>query len=208
MKIHIVVILMLFLILTVSSASFAQDVKLKDVPPDHWAYKAVKTLVEKGYLETYQDGTFQGDKAVDRYTLAYVVAKMLNAVATGRTAGDKEGMGDLRKVSTEFREELVLLSREGKLLDSKIKKMEDGTLAIKEDIGELFQFQAEALKMLEDITKKTNALEVELQKQKEEIENLKAELERQKTEADKKISVTRRQVWLAAILAAIAGILL
>jgi len=52
-----------------------------DVPSSHWAYKAVKLLIDKGYLQLYQDQTFQGDKPVDRYTMAIIVAKILNEIA-------------------------------------------------------------------------------------------------------------------------------
>ena len=65
-----VLITLLFSTLGISQVS----AKLTDVPTDHWAYHAVATLVNKGYLAVYEDGTFQGTRAVDRYTLAVTLA--------------------------------------------------------------------------------------------------------------------------------------
>ena len=44
----------------------AQRLQIKDVPPDHWAYEAVAS---RGYLAVYEDGTFDGTRSVDRFTL-------------------------------------------------------------------------------------------------------------------------------------------
>ena len=70
-----------------------------DVPADHWAYKAVKALIDKGYLQLYQDQTFQGDKPVDRFTLATVVAKVLNEIAIGQVGTSREDVMTLQKAN-------------------------------------------------------------------------------------------------------------
>ena len=52
-----------------------------DVPLDHWAYDAVKTLTEDGVIEGYPDGTFQGDKPITRFEMAKMI-KMISTTST------------------------------------------------------------------------------------------------------------------------------
>jgi hypothetical protein len=48
-----------------------------DVPTDHWAYDAIAELAAKGLVEGYPDGSFRGDRAMTRYEMAMVVARLL-----------------------------------------------------------------------------------------------------------------------------------
>jgi len=48
-----------------------------DVPQDHWAYDAVQMLEQKGLVEGYPDGLFKGDRAMTRYEMAMVVARVI-----------------------------------------------------------------------------------------------------------------------------------
>lgn len=80
---------------------------VKDVPPDHWAYQAVVSLVNKGYLTVFEDGSFQGTKAVDRYTLAITIARILDEIEAGRVRGSIDDLELLQELTIEFREELV-----------------------------------------------------------------------------------------------------
>lgn len=123
------------------------SVQVQDVPADHWAYKAVTTLVEKGYLGLYQDGTFQGTKAVDRFTLATVVARLLAEVQTGQVPLSDEDMKLLRKLSTEFREELVALAGQTNTLAADLGKVNRNLVVLREDLtrvtGEAYALRQE-----------------------------------------------------------------
>lgn len=83
------------------------EVKIADVPQNHWAYQGVKKLVEEGYMGVFEDGTFQGQRPVDRYTLASVVGTMLLEIEKGQLGVTQADLELLRKLSTEFRDELV-----------------------------------------------------------------------------------------------------
>lgn len=93
------------LLLLVSGGVLAQT---SDVPPEHWAYDAVRSLLDRGYLDAEADGLFHGDNPVSRYDLAGVIARMLDDIEEGRvqigTAADVEM---LRRLESEFRAELV-----------------------------------------------------------------------------------------------------
>ncbi len=61
--------------LLVAPAALGQP--FADVPTNHWAYDAIAELAAKGIVEGYPDGTFKGDRAMTRYEMAMVVARLL-----------------------------------------------------------------------------------------------------------------------------------
>jgi hypothetical protein len=121
------------LLLVFAGPAMAGTSKPTDVSPDHWAYKAVVTLVDKGYLTYFQDGSFRGDTPVDRFNLAVVVAKILNEVAIGNKSASREDMALLRKLSTEFQDEMVALSTKINLFDERLTYLENGYKQAQDD---------------------------------------------------------------------------
>ena len=73
-----------------------------DVPLDHWAYDAVKTLHEHGIVDGYSDGTFQGDKPITRFEMAKMIRE---AVLSDAPMADRDRRL-LDKLSEEYKEEL------------------------------------------------------------------------------------------------------
>ncbi|HHY33433.1 MAG TPA: hypothetical protein GX515_10570 [Firmicutes bacterium] len=144
-------------LLTVPGRAMAAEIK--DVPKDHWAYQAVKTLVDKGYLALYGDGTFQGGKPVDRYTLAVVIAKILSEIESGKVGATPEDVELLRKLSVEFRQELVQVANELDVFKKSVDEQNRAQAVMKEDIARLTftqnQLRAEVEKMIADITTST-----------------------------------------------------
>jgi hypothetical protein len=72
---HLAVLIAAMLTLTLVAPVFAQP--FADVPTDHWAYDAIAELAAKGLIEGYPDGAFRGDRAMTRYEMAMVVARLL-----------------------------------------------------------------------------------------------------------------------------------
>jgi hypothetical protein len=158
-----------------------------DVPPTHWSYKAVKLLVDKGYLQLYQDQTFQGDKPVDRYTLATVVAKILNEVASGQAATNKDDMTLITRVTNEYRDELVEAVRKVALFNKRADNLDKQDLILKEDImktqDDQNELQRQAQSMLADLLEvkdRVQALEAENVKLKAQMAKVQAEANQQK----------------------------
>ena len=52
----------------------------QDVPFDHWAYDAVRKLVEAKVIIGYPDGTFKGDRAMTRYEFAMAISRLLDQI--------------------------------------------------------------------------------------------------------------------------------
>jgi S-layer homology domain len=102
------------LVLAFAAPSFAQP--FADVPANHWAYAAIAGLAAKGLVEGYPDGTFQGDRAMTRYEMAMVVARLVARIeslqipapppAPQVTAQD---LGAIQRLLDEFRAELAAL---------------------------------------------------------------------------------------------------
>lgn len=91
----------------VALAEAAQPVPVvSDVPADHWAYRAVLTLVQRGYIRL-EAGRFDGSRPVDRYTLASIVASLLQDIESGKTSLSKDDLQLVRQLTGEFREELA-----------------------------------------------------------------------------------------------------
>ena len=47
-----------------------------DVPPNHWAYKAVDELYKAGILHGYPEQKFQGNRTISRAEMAAAIAAM------------------------------------------------------------------------------------------------------------------------------------
>ncbi|MEW6711238.1 MAG: S-layer homology domain-containing protein [Candidatus Riflebacteria bacterium] len=130
-RISILLVAALVLTSVVASAN-----PFSDVPFSHWAYDAVNKLAAKGILQGYPDGTFKGNKAVTRYALAMVTAKMLANVEQMMESGigtnlvTKSDLQTLEKLTVEFADELALLG-------VKVTALEDDMQVVKEDVSML-----------------------------------------------------------------------
>jgi hypothetical protein len=99
-----VIFLILTLLLTVTGTAFASENPFIDVPADHWAYGAINQLHKAGIIEGSK-GQYAGDKALNRYEMAQIVAKAMGK-ADKADASTKEM---IRKLAAEFSEELKSL---------------------------------------------------------------------------------------------------
>ncbi len=128
---QIAVVLATILSLTLVVPALAQP--FADVPTGHWAYDAIAELAAKGLIEGYPDGAFRGDRAMTRYEMAMVVARLLArteaikipplppdlartkdvaAVSAALAATDKRltaKLATIQRLVAEFRAELAAL---------------------------------------------------------------------------------------------------
>lgn len=113
--------------------------ELKDVSPDHWAYNAIQTLVEKyQVMEGFPDRTFRGNKTVTRYELAAALTKVMQRmdqvvkpgtpapapkpVAPTTAAVDK---ATVEKLKAEFKTELAALETRVEKNETALKALQD-----------------------------------------------------------------------------------
>lgn len=107
-----------------STTAFAAQNPFKDLPEGHWAYDAVTMLAEDGVLEGYNDGTFQGTKAMNRYEMAQIVAKAMEKYDNAQP----QDKGAINKLKKEFATEL-------KDMDVRIAKVEGDVQELKKWSG-------------------------------------------------------------------------
>lgn len=167
----------LALILLFGSLSQPVLASVKDVPPDHWAYQAVVSLVNRGFLSTYEDGSFQGTNSVDRYTLAVTVARILDEIEAGRIIGSQSDAELLRELTTEFRAELVQFYADKQRLESAVAETQKLGLATEERLNNVVAGQVQ---LSDEIAKIKADLMQEANKTSEALAELKASIDEQR----------------------------
>ncbi len=113
---HLAVVVAAALVFAMIAPAFAQP--FADVPTNHWAYDAIAELAAKGLIEGYPDGTFKGDRAMTRYEMAMVVARILARIESIQIPAPakpmapdvtKADLAALQRLVNEFRAELAAL---------------------------------------------------------------------------------------------------
>ena len=111
-------------LVAVAAPAFAAN-PFSDVPMNHWAYDAVEQMAAKGILEGYPNGTFKGNRAMTRYEIAQMVARMM-ANGVGGADADK-----LKALIVEFAPELEALGVKVDGFDGRLSKLEKGVGGLK-----------------------------------------------------------------------------
>jgi|GEM_PF-1162087 len=148
-----------------ASAAIAAPAVVTDVPKDHWAYEAVTLLVNKGYMGVYESGQFRGDDNVSRYLLAFVAARLLRDVESGRTTLTDDDMRVVRELSVNLREQLaVVTGRLSQLEKAAADAASDAAIA-REDVAR----GAAGTKVLQaELAAKTAAIEEQIKQIKDD----------------------------------------
>jgi hypothetical protein len=130
--------IMILVLCAFTVAAFANP--FSDVKFNHWAYDAVTQLAAKGIITGYPDGTFKGNKAVTRYDMAVIIARLLEKMNTTPGIKAKMSKGDLdsvQKLVVEFADELSLLGVKVTALEDEMSAVKDDLAVIKEDVKTL-----------------------------------------------------------------------
>ena len=120
---------LLLLLFGVAGARPVAEGIYTDVPRGHWAYESVKKAAESGILQGY-DGKFHGNKTINRYQMALIVARILDRVGKGGDAVrnlSETDLQNLEALTIEFADELALLN-------VKVSTLEDSFAELKHDV--------------------------------------------------------------------------
>lgn len=143
---------------TLSTATaFAAENPFNDVPADHWSYDALAMLAKDGVIEGYGDGTFQGDKLMNRYEMAEIVAKAAEKYGTAALK-DK---GVINKLEREYAQELKDMDVRLTQVESDVKDLKKNQSSFKwYGDARLRWFQNKDMKMHDkSATKKSSVAE-------------------------------------------------
>ncbi len=102
-----------------------------DLPDAHWARDAVASLVAKGLVEGYPDGTFKGDRAASRWETAMIVARLLAQMEQSQaTYATRAELEEVRQLVNALRTELDALG-------VRVTNLEEGAHLLEQRINEL-----------------------------------------------------------------------
>ena len=91
--------------------------QFSDVQPSDWAYQALSQLVDRyGCVAGYPNGTFAGGKAMTRYEAAALLNACLDRVT--------EVTDELKRLATEFANELAVIQGRVNKLEAKVGALE------------------------------------------------------------------------------------
>lgn len=122
-----------------------------DVPADHWAYHAVNNAIARGYLTVFEDGTFQGTRAVDRYALANVINRLLEDIEVSRVRGTSGDLQEISELQLRFEEDLATWYADQQDLREAVKRVEDNALISEERVSRVVSAQVDLEKQVSDI---------------------------------------------------------
>ena len=125
-----------------------------DVPADHFAYQSVLKLQERGIVIGYPDGTYGGRRAMTRYEFAVAIARLLDYIdskipggptppagiteqqLTDRLRGfaTKEDLDAVRRLVTEFQNELTTLGVDVDAVKQRLSNLEARVAGIENEM--------------------------------------------------------------------------
>lgn len=114
--------------------------QMADLAPNHWAYGAIQSLVEKyRIMSGFPDKTFRGDKPVSRYELAAALVPIMERFASLDNLGTPATPSDTKlvdRLKDEFKVELVdlnnrvvVLEQTSKTVDAALKDLKAKAMA-------------------------------------------------------------------------------
>lgn len=122
---------------------------MRDVRSDHWAYNAIKELVDRyDVMSGFPDNTFRGARTFTRYEAAAALYKVMLKVEelTGKQprtptnntpSVSADDLKTLKELVSEFRRELDALKASNASQDAKIKTVEEELEKVKKDMGKI-----------------------------------------------------------------------
>ncbi len=115
--------------------------QLRDVDPNHWAFEAIRNLIERYQcVSGFEDRTFRGELRLNRYQFAAALNKCITSIErliqdrllTGDERGDGVGIGldpgqlrQIQRLVDEFEAELAVLDAQVDEGERRVEVLED-----------------------------------------------------------------------------------
>ena len=158
-SILIMVSMLLFSLLT------AEGLPLKDVPATHWAYSAVKELLEKNIISGMPDGTYKGEEPVTRYQMAVVIKNAIDYLESSPKFVKQEDVQALQALVDAMAKQIG----ENNALVKELKQKLGNLAAVGSQVQQSEKL-AELFEKLEGLSKRLSWLEISYSSQKENVE--------------------------------------
>lgn len=111
----------------IGPAEVAQGNPFSDVPPNSWAYQAIRSLASEGLIEGYPDGKFKGNRPLTRYEAAVLINRAVDKLEADIAAGQKANAADianLKKLVDQFGPELKAVQGHLATLDQQVAALQ------------------------------------------------------------------------------------
>lgn len=110
---------------------------LRDVSSSHWAYGAVKEVVEDyQIMQGYPPGYFKGANTMTRYEFAVAISNLIG-VYNKEFLADREDLSSLVHIMEQFQEELKMLTEKVSNMNEKISGLDNSISVIKQNIANI-----------------------------------------------------------------------
>jgi len=126
------VVIMLF----VGVFGFSQ-IPFSDVPLDHWAYEAVRTLLEAGVVSGMPDGTYDGNSNATRYQIAVYLYRAIEYLKSDLPYLKAESMAEFINQLDNMRSLVDSVAKNAENLGSEYSKLYNQVQALKNDVDEM-----------------------------------------------------------------------
>lgn len=175
-----------------------------DIGPNHWAYQTIQQLLARGWMTLYDDGTFRGDRPVDRLTFAATLGKILDDLSRGVPGGvSRKDLDDLKTLAEEFKDDIVNFKVKSEELERRIAQLDESQQAIQQDVTRLADELDERITRVDEARK---ADKIELLTQ---IEELNRQIERLNLKLQKEMEANRKAhstLWVGVLVALALGV--
>ena len=140
----------LILILILSSLIFA-DTNFEDLDKEHWAYKSINSLVEKGIIKENKY-KFNGNEALTRYDFAENLARSIDYIDLKKA--NKEDLNILEALMLEFSQELNKIGFDASTFNGRLDSMNETIELLRERVNENEKTIDELRKRIETLENK------------------------------------------------------
>ena len=147
---------MLYIYLSVNIFSeTTSTLKYTDITSEHWAYKSIENLTKKGILDI-SSNVFNGEKAINRFDMAYFLSKTLDRVENDKA--DRADLIVIEHIVYEFSEELSKFGFDSqtylKKVDTFEAKLEENRVSNEENKKNLLKLETKLDSLEKDISRK------------------------------------------------------
>lgn len=147
------------------SLLIAEELPLKDVPATHWAYSAVKELLEKNIISGMPDGTYKGEEPVTRYQMAVVIKNAIDYLESSPKFVKQEDVQALQALVDAMAKQI---GENNALIEELNKKLENLS-AVSSQVQESEKL-AELSEDIDGVSKRLSWLEMNYTSMKEDLE--------------------------------------
>lgn len=140
----------LSLILVLSSLTFA-NTNFEDLDKEHWAYKSINSLVEKGIIKENKY-KFNGHDAITRYEFAENLARSIDYIDLKKA--NKEDLNILEALMLEFSQELNKIGFDASTFNGRLDSINETIEFLRERVNENEKTIDELRKRIETLENK------------------------------------------------------